>query len=173
MNNSVLDIKERVAKWINHHPVTLVLSATTGHSVKQYFPLVESDNVQLIIVVAHRIGNPRWKPFDPKIKNEIEQRGGIILQEKMLGAIRRVSSMAISKYLIPWLEFREKNWEELLAVGGRVCLQVAEMAAKENLITKGSTIVVVAGENAALALKLKNISPPHLTLIDIIHRNNI
>ena len=173
MHNSGFDIQEKIAKWIKHRRVTLVVSATTGNGVNQYLPLAENGHVKLIVVVAHRVGNPRWKPFDPQIRNEVERRGGIILQERMLWAIRRIAQLLISKYLVPLFGYREKNWEELLAVGGRVCLQIAEIVVKEHLVGKGSIIIAVAGEHAALALKIHDINPPRMALMDIIYRNDI
>lgn len=173
MSAPSLDIAEKIRKWIEGRDVTLILSATTGYGLQPYFSLVENGHVKLIVVVAHRIGNPRWKPFDPKIRNEVEQRGGVILQEKILGAIWRLAPMLIAKYFVPLFGYREKNWEELLAVGGRVCLQITEIAAKENRIGRDSIVVAVAGEYAALALKIIEINPPRMALLDIIFRNDI
>ncbi|MCR4336298.1 MAG: hypothetical protein NUV91_00630 [Candidatus Omnitrophica bacterium] len=173
IHSSVLSIKEKIARWINSRRVILVVSATTGHSVQQYLSLAENSHIQLIVVVAHKVGNPRWKPFDPQIRSEIERRGGIILHETMMGAISRIVPMLISKYLFPLFGYKERNWEELLAVGGRVCLQSAEIVVKGNLVKTGSTIIAVAGENAALALKVQECSPLRMALMDVIHRNDI
>lgn len=173
MNDSALDIKDKIRKWIEGREVTLILSSTTGHGVQPYLPLVDKDRIKFIVVVAHRIGSPRWKPFDLQIRNKIEGVGGIILYEKALWAVWRIAPMLIARYLVPLFGYREKNWEELLAAGGRVCLQITEIAAKENFIGKGSIIVAVAGENAALALKVNNVNPPEMALMDIIYRNDI
>ena len=173
MCEPVFDIIGKIRKWIEGREATLVLSSTTGRGLQQYFPLVEDSHVRFIVVVAHRIGNPRWRPFDPQIKSDVERLGGIILHEKPLWAVRRIAPLLIARYCVPLFGYREKNWEELLAVGGRVCLQITEIAAKEKQIRENSVIVAVAGEHAALALKIKQVDPVKMALIDIIYRNDI
>ena len=81
--------------------------------------------------------------------------------------------MIIAKYVVPLFGYREKNWEELLAVGGRVCLQITEIAIKENLIKEGDTAVAIAGENAALALKITRTRSPKMALLEVIFRPEI
>lgn len=173
MNSNILQIKERIEGWINGQTVALIFAATTGLGVKPYLDFVQEHDFKLIVVTANRFGNPKWKPFDPQIRKQIEERGGKVVEERWLWAILRVAPMVVAKYIIPLFGYKERNWEELLAVGGRVCLQITEIAIKENLIKEGDTVVAIAGENTSLALKITETRPPKMALLDIILRPEI
>lgn len=173
MGSNIFQIKEKIQDWINGRSVTLIFAATTGWSVKPYLDFVQEHDLNLIVVIAHKLSNPRWKPFDPQIRKQIEERKGRVVEEKLLWAIFRVTPVIIAKYIIPLFGYKERNWEELLAVGGRVCLQITEIAIKENLIKEGDVVVAVAGENAALGLKISSISPPKMAFLEIIVRPKI
>ena len=129
--------------------------------------------MRVIAVTAHRLGNPRWKPFDPIVRQQIEELGGVVVEERAFWAVLRVAPMFIAKYVVPLFGYKEKNWEELLAVGGRVCLQITEIVIKENLIREGETVVAISGENTALALKITKAKPPKMALLDILLRPEI
>ena len=171
--DSYRQIKEKIQDWINGQSVILIFAATTGLSVKPYLDFVQEHDLNLIVITAHKLGHPRWKPFDPQIRKQIEERGGKVVEERWLWAILRVAPLVVAKYIIPLFGYKEINWEELLAVGGRVCLQITEIAIKENLIKEGDTVVAVAGEDAALGLKITSTRPPKMALLEIIVRPDI
>ena len=173
MNTDITYIKEKIEKWIDGQTATLVFAATTGLGVQPYLNFVKEHDLKIIVVTAHKLGNPRWKPFDPQIRKQIEELGGKVVEERAVWAILRVAPMIIAKYIVPLFGYREKNWEGLLAVGGRVCLQITEIAIKENLIKEGDTVVAIAGENTALALKITEARPPKMALLEIILRREI
>ena len=170
---TVLQIKERIEDWIDGQSVTLIFAATTGFGIQPYLDFIREHKLRIIAVTAHRLGNPRWKPFDSQIRKQIEAQGGKVVEEKWLWAILRVMPMVVAKYVIPLLGYRERNWEELLAVSGRVCLQITEIAIKANLIGEGNTVVAISGENTALALKITSARPPKMALLDVILRPEI
>ena len=97
----------------------------------------------------------------------------MVVEERAFWAVLRVAPMFIAKYVVPLFGYKEKNWEELLAVGGRVCLQITEIVIKENLIREGETVVAISGENTALALKITKAKPPKMALLDILLRPEI
>lgn len=167
------NVRQKVEGWIGGRRVFLVMAATTGLGVRFYLDLSRQKNVRLIVVVANRLGNPRWQPFHPKIRKEIEEKGGVVVEEGPWEAVLRVAPMVVAKYIIPLFGYKQRSWEELLAIGGRVCLQIAEIAVRKNLIRKEDTIVAVAGRNTALALKVTNLDPPQMALLDIIFREDI
>ena len=169
----ILNIKEKIENWVNGKTATLIFATTTGLGVQPYLGFVREHSLRIIAITAHRLGNPRWKPFDPNVRKQIEVLGGTVVEEKALWAIFRVAPMIIAKYVVPLFGYREKNWEELLAVGGRVCLQITEIAIKENLIKEGDTAVAIAGKNAALALKITRARPPKMALLEVIFRPEI
>ena len=173
MNGDILQIKEKIENWIDGKPATLIFAATTGLGVQPYLDFVRKHSLRIIAITAHKLGNPRWKPFDPNVRKQIEVLGGTVVEERAHWAIFRVAPMIIAKYIVPLFGYREKNWEELLAVGGRVCLQITEIAIKENLIKEGDTAVAIAGENAALALKITRARPPKMALLEVIFRPEI
>lgn len=173
MNSDISQIKEKIENWIDGKPATLIFAATTGLGVQPYLDFVREHSLRVIAITAHKLGNPRWKPFDPNIRKQIEVLGGTVVEERAHWAIFRVAPMIIAKYVVPLFGYREKNWEELLAVGGRVCLQITEIAIKENLIKEGDTTVAIAGENAALALKITRTRPPKMALLEVILRPEI
>lgn len=166
--NLNLETKDKVRRWIGHQRTTLIVSSTTGHGVKHYLPMIHGP-IKLIVVAAHKIGNPHWEPFDPQVRKEVERCGGVILNEKMAWAVKRVLSILISRF--PFFMHKEKNWEELLAVGGRVCLQITEMAVKKDLVKRGEIVVAVSGKNTALALKIAGTKPPKIALQEVILRS--
>lgn len=173
MNHTVTSVKEKIQQWMEDRDVILILAATTGYGIRPYLHLAQERRIKFVVVVAHKIGNPRWRPFDRDIQDDVHRQGGIVLYEKAFWAVRRVAPMLIARYLVPFFGYKEKNWEELLAVGGRVCLQITEIAMKKNEVHEGDIVVAVAGEHAALALKINRVKPPHLALLDIIFRSDI
>lgn len=173
MGADVLQIKEKIEGWVNGQSITLVFATTTGLGVQPYLDFIREHKLRVIAVTAHRLGNPRWKPFDPNVRQHIEELGGVVVEERALWAILRVAPMFIAKYVVPLFGYREKNWEELLAVGGRVCLQITEMVIKENLIKEGETVVAISGKNTALALRITSTKPPKMALLEIILRPEI
>ena len=166
-------IQGRIEQWIGGQMVRLIFAATTGLGVQPYLEFAERHNLRIIAVTAHRLANPRWKPFDPAVRRKIEALGGAVVEERMIWAILRVGPMLIARYIAPLFGYRQRNWEELLAVGGRVCLQVTEIAIKERLIGEGEKVVAIAGENTALGLRITSAWPPRMALLEIIHRPDI
>lgn len=168
-----MQIKEKIEDWINGQSVTLVFATTTGLSVQPYLDFIREHKLRSIAVTAHRLGNPRWKPFDSNVRQHIEELDGVVVEERALWAILRVAPMFIARYVVPLFGYKEKNWEELLAVGGRVCLQITEIAIKEDLIERGDTVVAISGANTALALKITSTRPPKMALLEVILRPEI
>lgn len=147
---------------------TLIIATTTGFGIGPYLSLVKERKVKIVAFAASRIGNPRWKPFDEGIKTRIEQSEGTVIVEKFHWAIIRIINTTLAKLLIPIFISNLRHWEEILEVGGRICLQIAEIATKENLIKEGETVVAVAGIDTALALKITSTKPQTLRIFLIL-----
>lgn len=173
MNEFGLSVKDKIQQWIEEQKVIIVIATTTGFGVEPYLSLIKERKVKIIAVAASRIGNPRWKPFDEGIKTQIEQSGGTVIVEKSHWAIIRIINTTLAKLLIPIFIPNLRHWEEILEVGGRICLQITEIAMKEYLIKEGETIVAIAGKDTALALQVVSIKPIKIALLDIIVRKNI
>ena len=167
------DIKKKIKDWADDGTITLVFAATTGLGVKSYLDFIREHRLRVIAVTAPRLGHPRWKPFDSRIRQQIEELGGVVIEERAIWAILRVAPMLIAKYIVPLFGYKEKNWEELLAVGGRVCLQITEIAIKKSLIKEGETVIAISGESTALALRITSTKPAKMALLDIILRSEI
>ncbi len=165
------DLKKKIEDWAQGRSVVFIFATTTGLWLQPYLGLMEK--CKIIAVVAHKLGNPRWKPFDPVMRQRIESLGGIVIEEKAFWAVLRITSMLMSKYVVPLFSFKAKNWEELLGVGGRVCLQITEIAIKENLVKENAIVVAMSGKNAALVAQVTCTKPVKMALLDIIVRPEV
>jgi len=168
-----MESKQKIEDWIGCKRVTLLFAATTGWGVQPFLEFARKHDLRIIVVTAHKIGNPRWKPFNSQIKKEIEHLGGVIVHERAFWAVQRIASMIIKRFKRPLFGYKQQNWEELLAGGGRICLQITAIAIKENLINQDETVIAIAGTKTALAFKITNTRPPKMALLDIIFRPDI
>ena len=174
--NNLVKIQEKILRWANGHKLNLVFASTTGNIVRRFLRLVESENIQTIVITHGKFRHPGWKRFDPKIKKKLENMGGVVLKERTRTAILRAIRTILAKYPIGSFGMREKIWEETMGIGGRVCIQMTEIAIKEKKIQLGELIVDIAGKgkgfNTIIVTKVIKTKPPRMALMDVITRDD-
>lgn len=162
-------MKEKIRTWIGEKNVVLVMASTEGTIVEEYADIIKKLNVKLIVVAAHRLGHPKWKPFASAMRKMVKEAGGTVIHERASFALYRIACLFMGKCLLPLVGYKEKNWEGLFEVSGRVCFQITEIAIREKAVQAGEDVIALAGPTA-LAFKVMQTSPPKLALMDIISR---
>lgn len=69
---------------------------------------------------------------------------------------------------IPEIKGKIQRWVE----NRKGVLQITHIAIKRNLLAQDDVVIAVAGDNAAMAIRINSIKPPQTALLDIIfHRD--
>jgi hypothetical protein len=148
-------------------PNVLLVATTTGQGVEHYLELSRKHHVKVIAVAAHRLGNPRWKPFDPAIWLKIERQGGDVILETMPAVLKRVTGRLL-KPIIPFIKTKMDWAEQWLGISGRVCLQALEISANQKAIEQGQVILAMAGKSSIFLFEIKKTMPLQVGLLEMI-----
>lgn len=171
MDDPTLAVLARALDWACERNAPLILASTTGVTAEKMLDLIGSQTIRLIVVTHEGPGSPVAWRFNPAVREKLAQRGAIVLPDKK-AFLTRMAVWFSKTFGVRTLTRRQAILEELLGVGGWVCLKLVKRALRKNLVRAGEVVVAAAGRvsgaDTALALRITRTRPLAIALLEVI-----